>query len=148
MTDSWQTILLVLNADSPPDVILFRGKAKASGQQLLESLRSLRQNLKRVPLGRHHYAANSFDVVVRNTFLEKVAHGIHKHELRRPPGKRLGQLLRNQAQVEPLLVRMTFDPAKPLRKRFGVAVLAAGTDLGAAAHGVPGCISPFDVGVE
>ena len=101
-----------------------------------------------MPLCLDHDSANRLDIVVRYAVLEKVAHGIHKHEFRRPPGKGFGQLLGNQAQVEPLLIRMTLDPAKALRKRFGIAVLAAGTDLGAAANGIPGCVGPFDVGIE
>jgi hypothetical protein len=42
---------------------------------------------------------------------------------------------------------MSLDPAKPLRKRLGVAVLAAGADLYAAANGIPGGVGPFDMGV-
>ena len=38
-------------------------------------------------------------------------------------------------------------PSKPLRKCFDVAVLAAGTDLYAAAHRIPRGFGPFDFGM-
>ena len=43
---------------------------------------------------------------------------------------------------------MALDAAKPLRKRLGVAVLAARADFRAAADGVPGGVRPFDLGVQ
>ena len=43
---------------------------------------------------------------------------------------------------------MPFDSTKPLRKRLGIAVLAAGADLDAAADGIPGRVGPFDVRVK
>jgi len=43
---------------------------------------------------------------------------------------------------------MSLDAAKPLRKRLGIAVLASGADLDAAADGVPGRVGPLDMGVE
>jgi len=43
---------------------------------------------------------------------------------------------------------MPLDPAKPLSKRLGIAVLAARTDLDAAADGIPSGVGPFDVRVE
>ncbi len=43
---------------------------------------------------------------------------------------------------------MAFYSAEALGKRLGIAMLAAGTDFGAAADGVPGGVGPFDVGVE
>jgi hypothetical protein len=43
---------------------------------------------------------------------------------------------------------MPFDPTKPLREGFGVAVFAARADFRAAADGVPGRVGPFDVRVK
>jgi len=42
---------------------------------------------------------------------------------------------------------MPLHPAKPLGKRLGIAVLAAGADFRAAPDGVPGGVGPFDLGV-
>ena len=82
MADPRQTILLVFNADSPPDVFLFRRKTKRPAQHLFEPFRALGEHLKRMPLGRDHDAAHGFNVAVRNALLKKIAHGIHKHEFR------------------------------------------------------------------
>ncbi len=57
------------------------------------------------------------------------------------------ELFRHKAQFKPLLVGMALTPAKPLRKRFRVAVLASGADFRAAANGVPGRVGPFDFGL-
>jgi len=43
---------------------------------------------------------------------------------------------------------MALNPAKPLRKRFRVAVLASGADFRASADGIPCGVSPLDLGVE
>src|SRR5260221_14538194 len=43
---------------------------------------------------------------------------------------------------------MPLDPAKTLRKRFGIAVLAAGANFRAAADWIPGGVGPFDFGVH
>jgi hypothetical protein len=63
------------------------------------------------------------------------------------PGERLRQLFGNEFQVKALLIRMAFDAAEPLGERLGIAVLATGTNLGAAANWVPGSVSPFDLGI-
>jgi hypothetical protein len=47
-----------------------------------------------------------------------------------------------------LFIRMTLDPAKPLRESLGVAVLASGADFRAAADGIPGGVGPFDVRIQ
>jgi len=39
---------------------------------------------------------------------------------------------------------MALNPAKPLRKRFRVAVLASGADFRASADGIPCGVSPLD----
>jgi hypothetical protein len=43
---------------------------------------------------------------------------------------------------------MSLDATKPLRESLGIAVLAPGADLRAAADWVPGGVGPFDVGIE
>src|ERR1019366_5738987 len=101
-----------------------------------------------MPIRGGHHARNGFGVVVRNSRLKQIAQRVYKNQLGRPPGKRLSELLRHQPQIKPLLIRMPLNPAKPLRKRLGIAVLAAGADLDTAANGVPRGVGPFDVRVE
>ena len=43
---------------------------------------------------------------------------------------------------------MALHAAEALGKRFSIAMLAAGANLGAATDGVPGGVGPFDVGIE
>jgi hypothetical protein len=100
-----------------------------------------------MPFGRDHHAADCFDISVGNAGLEEIAHRIHKHELWRAPEEGFGQFLRDQTQVEPLLVGMPLHAAKPLRECLGVAMLAAGADFRAAADRVPGRVGPFNVGI-
>ena len=88
-------------------------------------------------MGRQHVSDTSW-----------IENGVLLEGLRRPPSKRLRQLLRPQPQIKPLFIRMPLNPAKPLRKRFGIAVLASRADLDAAADGIPGRISPFDWRVD
>src|SRR2546421_17389 len=81
---------------------------------------------------------DSFNVAVRHTRLKQIAHGVNEDQLRRAPGKRLGQLFGNQTKIETLLVGMSFHPTKAFGESLGIAMLASGTDLRAATHGVPG----------
>ncbi len=60
------------------------------------------------------------------------------------PGGRKAKGVRHEAKIEALLKRMPGDAAKPLGEPFRIAVLAAGGDLGAATHRVPGRVSPLD----
>jgi hypothetical protein len=49
-----------------------------------------------------------------------------------------------QPKIETLLVRMTFNAPKALRKSFRIAVLATRTDLRAASDRIPRRIRPFN----
>ena len=84
------------------------------------------------------------DVVVGNVLVEQVAHRVDEDHLRRAPPQRLRELLRDEPQIEALLVRMAWHAAEPLGERLGVAVLAAGADLRAAADRVPRRVGPLD----
>src|ERR1039458_4002608 len=101
-----------------------------------------------VPIRRRQHPRDGLRIVIRHSRLKQIAHRIDKHQLGRPPGKRLRQLLRHQPQIKPLLIRMPLDPAKPLSKRLGVAVLATRANLDTATDGVPGCVGPFDMRIE
>lgn len=94
-----------------------------------------------------HYRKNLVDELVRNILVEQVAHRVHEHTPWLAPFERLGQFLRHQPQVEPLLVRMPRHAAPALSKRLGVAMRATRTYLRAATDRVPGGIGPFDLAV-
>ena len=142
MIDSRQSVFPIFHADAPPDVLPIRPKTQPPTKQIPRPPRPLRQNLIGVPIRRDHHVRNRRRIRIRHSVLKQIAHRIDEHQLGGAPGKRLRQLLRHQPQIKPLLVRMSLDPAKPLRKRFGIAVLAAGADFDAAPDGVPGGVGP------
>src|SRR5437867_3016629 len=56
------------------------------------------------------------------------------------PFQRRMELFWNEPRIETAFIRMSLDTLKS----FGVAILTAGADLDAAAHGIPRRICPFD----
>src|ERR1035438_6812332 len=100
-----------------------------------------------MPLGSDHHRRDCFNVLIRNSVVKEVAHGVDEDHFGCLPAQRLGELFRYQAKIEALLVGMAGDAAKTLGEHFGVAVLASGAYFCATAYGVPGCVGPFDCGV-
>src|SRR5579884_932525 len=122
-------------------------KIQLGFEQIAQPVRSFREYLIRVPFrGAHDPRYNNY-VIIRDFFVEKVAHRIDENHLWRAPAEWFAELLRHKAQIETLLERMARNTAKPLSKCLGVAMQASGTDLCATAHRVPGRIGPFDFGV-
>ena len=76
--------------------------------------------------------------------MEEVAHRVDEDGTRLFPFQGKLKPFRPQLEIEPLLKRMTWHSAKPLRERLGVTMLATRADFRAAGDGVPGGISPFD----
>src|SRR5579872_6176131 len=97
-----------------------------------------------MPVGHFHDAHNLLDIRIRNRFVEKIAHRIHENRFLRAPLEWLRQLLGHESQIEALFVRMAWDPSKAFGESFGVAVFAAGADLRAASHRIPGRVGPFN----
>ena len=94
---------------------------------------ALGQDLVGVPVGLLHDAADGEDIVKRHVLVEEVAHGVDEDPARLGPEEGLGQLVGDEAEVEALLVGMAGHAAKALGEGLGVAMGAAGADLGAAA---------------
>lgn len=80
--------------------------------------------------------------------MEQVAHGIDKNSPGRSPSNRIAQLFRHQPGIKTKFKGMAGNAAPALGKGFGVAMEAAGADFGAAAHGVPCRVRPFDFGLN
>ena len=72
--DAGQAVLLVFDADTPPDVRAESGFGELAAEESAHSVGSFRENLVRMPVGRHHDAADLFDIVIRNVLVEEVAH--------------------------------------------------------------------------
>ena len=60
------------------------------------------------------------------------------------PTEWFAELFGNDAQIETKLERMTAHTAETLGECLGVAVRAAGANLGASTNGIPSCVSPLD----
>src|SRR5713226_915097 len=146
MLDSGETIFSIFDADTPPNVWLTCGELERGIEQPAQAFGALGKDLIGVPVGGDHDFSGSSDVFLRHVFMEEVAHGIDKNHLGSAPAKRLSELLRHQSQIESLFVGMAFNPAEAFRESLRVAMLAAVADLGAAAHGVPGCVGPLNSG--
>jgi hypothetical protein len=97
-----------------------------------------------MPVGLDHNLDHVFDVFVRDFWLEKVAHAVDEHGAGARPVEGLGKFLWYEAEVESLLIWMSWDSAESLRKRLGIAMLAAGAYLCAAPERIPRGVSPFD----
>ena len=146
MLDPRQAMFSVLDAHAPPDVQLIGGIAELGLEHVAQALGALRQDLIRVPVRCLHDADDGENVLVGYVLVEQVAHRVDEDHLRLRPAQRLGKFLWDQAEIEPLLVGMPWHAAEPLGESLGIAMSAAGADLGAAADRVPGCVGPFDLG--
>lgn len=104
---------------------------------------ALRDDLKRVPVCALHCTADLCDEACGDIRVEQIAHRIDENPKRFAPAQRLIEFLRNESKIEAALVRMASHPTKALGKSLSVAMLAARTDLGAAAHRVPCGVCPL-----
>lgn len=146
-TDSWDTVLLVLNTDTPPDVWLPSSFAERRTEERSHPVRALGEHLIDMPVGLQHHGSDRCNIGVRNALVKQIAHGIHEDHARRSPAQGFIQLLGDEPKVEPLLERMTGDAAKAFCERFGVTVGTSGANLRAASNGIPGRIRPLDLRV-
>src|SRR5207245_184922 len=97
-----------------------------------------------MPVRFDHYADHILYIRVWNFRLEEIAHAIDKDRAWARPLERLRQFFRHSAEIKALFIGMPGDAAETLGKGFGIAVLAARTDLGASPQWIPGCVSPLD----
>src|SRR3954447_4441384 len=137
-------MLPVFDAHAPPYVFLFCRKPELSFQQALKPICTLGENLVSMPVCRSHYPGHRNDVVIRNVFVEKVAHRVHKNHPRSSPSQRFAEFFRNKAQVETKLERMPRHVTESLSERLGIAMQAPRTDFSTTSYRVPSCVRPFN----
>ena len=99
-----------------------------------------------MPICRFHSVEHPVYKFPWHSFMEEVAHRIHKHHPRRSPTERLGQTIRAERKVKTHFVRVPRGAPEPFGEPLGIAVVASARDLGATGHGIPGCVRPFDRG--
>ncbi len=97
-----------------------------------------------MPVRHFHDVDDLFDIRVGNSRLEEIAHRINEDRFLRRPFQRLGEFFGYQSQVETPFVGVARNTAESFGEGLSVTVLAAWTDLGAAADRIPRRVGPFD----
>ena len=101
-----------------------------------------------MPVGAVHDVENALDVSGGDVLMKKVAHGIDENTFRSFPTKGQLQHLRLQSESKSVSVIALAHGFEAIRETFGVTMLASRADFGAAGHGIPGCVGPFDVRIS
>jgi hypothetical protein len=135
----------VLDRDSEPDVARDRPALIPVPDIVAHERAALGQHLVDMPVRLLHRIEHLVDELTVDVLVEQVAHRVHEDHPRLLPERGLFQSRRPERQVESLLVGMSWNAPPTLSEAFGVAVVTARTDLGAARHRVPRRIRPFNV---
>ena len=112
--------------------------------KLRQPLRSLGEDLERMPRGLLHGAEDLSDEGEGNLLVEKVAHAVHEDRAGLLPCERQFQTLWPKSEVEALLEVVAWNATPALGKNLGIAMLAAGTNLRTTCDRVPGRIRPLN----
>ena len=144
LVDSWDAVLLVLDADAPPDMLCHRCLWEVGGEELLEAVGAFGEDLVGVPVGPKHDGGDGRDVLVGHGVLEEIAHAVDEHRARGWPLEWFEELSWDEPWVKAVLVGVAWHVAEAFGEGFCVAVFASGADLHAATNGVPGGVRPFD----
>src|SRR5262249_4051603 len=87
------------------------------------------------------YAINKF---ARDGFLEEIAHRVDEDHAGSTPREGLAQSVRPKYKIKPVFKRVGRYTAKTFSESCSIAVVASSGNLGAAGHGMPSGVSPFD----
>lgn len=135
-----EAVFSVLYGDAQPDVArhcarrkIFTHPSRAFGQYLVGVLR-----------GAPDHVEYLIEKAERDIVVEQVAHRVHEVHRRFVPLERLIQALGENAEGEPVFVPFCTHGLQPPRHGLGVAVFAAGRNLGAARCRIPRLLCPFD----
>ena len=148
MVDS-EPILAVLDADAHPDI---RWPIELRSD-LLQALRSLRQNLIGVLWSVSHDIKDSPNELQRNVRMEQVTHRVHKDDAGLSPRSRevedLGverelEARARRARIAIFLVLPRTHRLEPLGESQRVAVVAPRRHTITSGRGVPGGLGPLD----
>lgn len=77
--DSRDTVFLIFDADTPPDVRLLSRESQFGIEQRAKAFRSFREDLIGMPVRYGHDRCHSDYVIVGNEIVEEVAHGIDEY---------------------------------------------------------------------
>jgi Glu-tRNA(Gln) amidotransferase subunit E-like FAD-binding protein len=112
--------------------------------ELGQVLGALGQDLVAVPAGLVHDSKDLLDEGERHVPVEQVAHGIDEDGLRALPAEGEGKGVFVEHDPEAIAVMGVADGLQAMSHALGVAVFAAGADLGTARYGVPGGFGPLN----
>ena len=96
-----------------------------------------------MPIRPIHYVKYAGYELERNILVEEVAHAVDEDGLRLFPGHGQFEGVLVQGQLEGIPVVGGAHGLQPFRHAFGIAVLAAGADLGASGEWVPSGFGPL-----
>ena len=136
----------VLNGHAAPDMRRDRAGSISTSDIPPQPRAAFGQDLKHMPVCRFHRVEHAVDEFHRNALVEQIAHRIHEDHARSFPREWLGEAFGTERDIEPTSEWMTGHAAEALGEPFGVTMIAAPRDLGAARHGVPGGVGPLDPG--
>ena len=138
---------VILDGHPAPDVPRRLAPFVSPFQIALHQRASFRQYLKDVAVGFLHDIEDAINEFCRNFLVEQITHRIHEYLSGSFPREWLGEPFRAECQVEPSFEGMPRRTPEPLGEAFGIAIVAAARDLGAACHRVPGSVGPFNCGL-
>lgn len=113
--------------------------------QLDQTFRPFGEHLVLMPVRPAHNVEDVADIGERDLRMKQVAHRIHKDAFGGLPLQRQFEHLRLQGYFEAVTVIRQPHGLQAFGEALGVAMFAAGTDLGAPRYRVPRCVRPLDM---
>jgi hypothetical protein len=111
--------------------------------EFLQQRAALREDLIDVPVGALHCVEDLGDVRFRHRLMKKIAHRVDKNHAGLFPVERLHEAFRPDGEIKTVFEGVSRHAAEAFGEAGGIAIIAAGTDLCATGHGVPGRIGPL-----
>ena len=133
----------ILYGRAEPDMRRGRPVGVAGIDVLTEARTPLGQNLEFMPMGIFHHVEDTIDEAEGDFLVKQVAHRVDEDHPRFAPPQRLFQPFGAELKIEAILKGVARHATEPLREPFGIAIVAAGTDLRATRDRVPRRVSPF-----
>jgi hypothetical protein len=116
-----ESALSIFDCDAHPDIF----RPRKAWTHSAKAIGAFGEYLETMPRSSIHYIENTKDEIIRDFFMKKVAHRIHKNNFWK-------------SNLKTVCIIWHTHSSKPSRHPFGIAVYAAGANLGTSRNGVPG----------
>src|SRR6266511_3744344 len=133
-------VLFVFNTDTHPDVI----SPLKVGTQFCNSFGAFGEHLELMPVCPFHYIKDFLDKLKGDIFMEKIAHGIDKNNLRLFPFKRFFNRIFMHGEFEAISIICLPHCLQAKSHSFSIAVFTTRTDLCTASERIPCRFCPLD----